>query len=122
MTAQNILAEVHHFVPGLEPSRNAHHYDGRHRRGDDYDGRHRCLTDHEPSGFAQAANLYRSLPADEQHRLVATLAAGMAGMAADRDVLLPWALENFRRADAEFGERLDAEVAKLERGSMREAA
>jgi catalase len=117
MTAQNILAEVRHFAPGLKPSRDLHHYDGRHRRAEDYDGRHRCVTTHEPSGFVQAASLYRSLPADEQHRLVRTLAAGMAGLAADRDALLPWALENFRRADAEFGARLEAEVTKIERES-----
>ncbi|MCT2591862.1 catalase [Streptomyces sp. N2-109] len=65
----------------------------------------------EDNDFVQAGNLYRLMSESEQARLISNLAGALAGVT--RDDILRRAIENFRKADADYGKRLEAAVEAL---------
>ncbi|MFJ2439134.1 MULTISPECIES: catalase [unclassified Streptomyces] len=65
----------------------------------------------EDSDFVQAGDLYRLYSEDEKARLVDNLAAFLAKVS--RDDIAERAVDNFRRADSDFGERLAAALQAL---------
>ncbi|MGR7001157.1 catalase [Yinghuangia aomiensis] len=68
----------------------------------------------EDDDFVQAGNLYRLMSEDEKARLVDNLAGFIAQVT--RDDLVDRAVANFRAADAEYGDRLEAAVKSLRTG------
>jgi catalase len=68
----------------------------------------------EDDDYAQAGALYRVMRPEERERLVENLAASLAQVSRD-DVVLR-SIEHFRRADAEYGERLAQAVASRRGG------
>ncbi|MFJ6747179.1 MULTISPECIES: catalase [unclassified Streptomyces] len=65
----------------------------------------------EDNDFVQAGDLYRLLSEDEKGRLVENLAGFISKVS--RDDIAQRAIENFRKADADYGKRLDAAVQAL---------
>lgn len=65
----------------------------------------------EDDDFVQAGNLYRLMSEDEKQRLIDNLAGGLA--AVSRDDIAQRAIENFRKADPDYGKRLEAAVQAL---------
>ena len=61
----------------------------------------------------QAGNLYRLYTEEEKQRLIANLAGFIAKVSADREDIVERAIDNFRKADADYGQRLDAAVREL---------
>ncbi len=74
-------------------------------------GDHPAAVHAEDDDFVQAGNLYRLMSEDEKQRLVDNLAGGISGVS--RDDIAQRAIENFRKADADFGKRLEAAVQAL---------
>ncbi|MFK0285732.1 catalase [Streptomyces sp. NPDC090499] len=74
-------------------------------------GNHPAAVHAEDDDFVQAGNLYRLMSADEQERLIENLAGFIAKVS--RDDIAERAIGNFRRADEDFGKRLDAAVRAL---------
>ncbi|MDT3396363.1 catalase [Streptomyces sp. B1866] len=113
-------------------NRDGFSYDGRHKGAKNYEpnsfggpaqtsrplwqpvpvsgptGDHVAPVHAEDDDFVQAGSLYRLLSEDERERLVANLAGSIAQVT--RDDIVQRAVENFRKADADFGKRLDAAV------------
>ncbi|MFJ6212909.1 catalase [Streptomyces sp. NPDC092296] len=111
-------------------------YDGRHGRAKNYEpnsfngpvqtgrplwsaidvsgltGTHEAPLHAEDNDFVQAGDLYRLMSQEEQERLVANLADALAGVSADREDIVQRAIENFRRADADYGKRLEEAVSE----------
>jgi catalase len=114
-------------------------YDGRHGRAKNYEpnsfsgpvqtdeplwvasevfgltGNHAASPHAEDNDFVQAGDLYRLMSQDEKERLVTNLANAISGVSADRDDIVERAVNNFGRADADLGTRLQAAV-KARRG------
>ncbi|MER7399741.1 catalase [Streptomyces sp. NPDC000151] len=65
----------------------------------------------EDDDFVQAGNLYRLMSEDEKERLVSNLAGFISKVS--RDDIAQRAIENFRKADADYGKRLEAAVQAL---------
>jgi catalase len=65
----------------------------------------------EDNDFVQAGNLYRLMTEEEKERLVDNLAGAVSRVS--RDDIAERAINNFRRADDDFGKRLEAEVRAL---------
>ena len=65
--------------------------------------------------FAQAGNLYRLMSADEQQRLVEAIAGSLSQVqrTAIGDGIIERSIEHFRRADADYGSRIDSAVGAL---------
>jgi catalase len=62
----------------------------------------------EDDDFVQAGNLYRLMPADAKQRLVDDIAGSLAGVS--RDDVIERSIEHFRKADPEYGARVEAAV------------
>jgi len=62
----------------------------------------------EDDDFVQAGNLYRLMKPDERTRLVENIAGSLAQV--HRDDIVRGSIEHFRRADAEYGARVEAAV------------
>ncbi|MFG2398321.1 catalase [Streptomyces lydicus] len=65
----------------------------------------------EDDDFVQAGNLYRLMSEDEKERLIDNLAGFVSQVS--RDDIAQRAIENFRKADADYGKRLEAAVQAL---------
>ena len=65
----------------------------------------------EDSDFVQAGLLYRVMKEDERARLVANIAGSLAQV--QRDDIVERSLDHFRRADAEYGARVEDAVRKV---------
>ncbi|MBM4793609.1 catalase [Streptomyces sioyaensis] len=65
----------------------------------------------EDDDFVQAGDLYRLMSEDEKGRLIDNLAGFIAQVS--RDDIAQRAIENFRKADADYGKRLEAAVQAL---------
>src|SRR5690606_28123596 len=70
---------------------------------------HFAQTPREVDDFTQAGDLYRLQPADAQQRLVDNIADSLAQVS--RDDIIVRAIGHFRKADAEFGRRIEEGVA-----------
>jgi catalase len=110
-------------------------YDGRHGRRKNYEpnsfdetkqtneplwqpisvsgptGDHVTPSHSEDDDFVQAGELYRLMPEDAKQRLIDTAAGSIAQVT--RDDIADRAIENFRRADEDYGKRLEAAVQAL---------
>ncbi len=126
-----------HATEALNNHRDGHLYDGRHGRRKNYEpnsfggpvetgrplwaatpvdgatGTHEAPVHAEDDDFVQAGNLYRLFSEEEKQRLVANLAGFIAKVSADRDDIVERAVENFRKADADYGRRLETAVREL---------
>ncbi|WP_432095043.1 catalase [Streptomyces sp. bgisy100] len=65
----------------------------------------------EEDDFVQAGHLYRLMSEAERERLIANLAGFIAQVS--RDDIAERAIDNFRRADEDYGKRLEAAVRAL---------
>jgi len=65
----------------------------------------------EDDDFVQAGALYRLMSEDEKERLIQNLAGFISQVS--RDDIAQRAIENFRKADADYGKRLEAAVQAL---------
>ncbi|GLW16074.1 catalase [Streptomyces sp. NBRC 13847] len=65
----------------------------------------------EDTDFVQAGDLYRLMSEDEKSRLIDNLAGFISQVS--RDDIAQRAIENFRKADADYGKRLEAAVQAL---------
>ncbi|WTW97222.1 catalase [Streptomycetaceae bacterium NBC_01309] len=74
-------------------------------------GTHEAPSHAEDDDFVQAGNLYRLMSEEEKARLVDGLAGGLAQVS--RDDIVERAIGNFRAADPEYGDRLEAAVKAL---------
>ncbi|MEU8137460.1 catalase [Streptodolium elevatio] len=74
-------------------------------------GTHEAPVHAEDDDFVQAGNLYRLMSEEEKVRLVEGLAGGLAQVS--RDDIVERAIGNFRAADPEYGDRLEAAVKAL---------
>jgi catalase len=65
--------------------------------------------------FAQAGDLYRLMSADEQQRLIEAIAGSLSQVQHTPigDGIIERSIEHFRRADADYGKRLDTAVGTL---------
>ncbi|MDF4253531.1 catalase [Streptomyces sp. WMMB303] len=72
---------------------------------------HPAAAHAEDDDFVQAGNLYRLMSEDEKQRLIDNLAGNIAGVS--RDDIAQRAIENFRKADPDYGKRLEAAVQAL---------
>ncbi|MFF4211456.1 catalase [Streptomyces sp. NPDC001796] len=78
-------------------------------------GNHAAPAHAQDDDFAQAGHLYRLMSQEEKERLINNLAIALAGVSADRDDIVERAIDNFRRADSDFGSRLEAGVKERRR-------
>ncbi|MFI0775024.1 catalase [Streptomyces sp. NPDC021212] len=74
-------------------------------------GDHEAPSHAEDDDFGQAGTLYRLMSDEEKGRLIANLAGFIAQVS--RDDIAQRAIENFRKADADYGKRLEAAVQAL---------
>lgn len=74
-------------------------------------GNHPTPVHAEDDDFVQAGALYRLMSEDEKERLIGNLAGFIAKVS--RDDVVERAIGNFRRADADYGKRLEAAVQAL---------
>lgn len=74
-------------------------------------GEHVAPSHAEDDDFVQAGNLYRLMAEDEKERLINNLAGFISQVS--RDDIAQRAIENFRKADADYGKRLEAAVQAL---------
>jgi catalase len=65
----------------------------------------------EDDDFVQAGMLYRVMTPPERDRLVDNIAGGLAQVS--RNDIVERSIEHFRRADAEYGERIAKRVAEI---------
>ncbi|MDT0265532.1 catalase [Streptomyces sp. DSM 44915] len=74
-------------------------------------GDHAAPAHAEDDDFVQAGNLYRLMSEGERERLIQNLAGFIAQVS--RDEIAERAIENFRKADDDYGKRLQAAVQAL---------
>ncbi|MQY13590.1 Bromoperoxidase-catalase [Streptomyces sp. RB5] len=74
-------------------------------------GDHPAPAHAEDDDFVQAGNLYRLMSEEERERLITNLAGNLAGVT--REDIAARAIGNFRRADEDYGKRLEAAVQAL---------
>ncbi|EDY44199.1 catalase [Streptomyces sp. SPB074] len=72
-------------------------------------GTHEAPAHPEDDDFVQAGTLYRLMPEDAKDRLITNLADSISGVS--RDGIAERAIANFRKADGDFGKRLEEAVA-----------
>jgi len=137
INADHLPVNRPHATEARTNSRDGHLYDGRHKGAKNYEpnsfggpaqtgrplaaavpvtGRTgpQAPTQHaEDSHFVQAGNLYRLYSDAEKDRLIANLAANIAGVSKDREDIVERAIGNFRQADEDFGKRLESAVSAL---------
>lgn len=85
---------------------NAEHYKGFDVAGPTG---HYPQVPRQVDDFKQAGDLYRLQPKDAQQRLVDNIAGSLAQVS--RDDIIARSVEHFRRADAEFGRRIEEGIA-----------
>ncbi|WP_199742345.1 catalase [Streptomyces triticirhizae] len=124
-----------HATEARTHGRDGHAYDGRHGGAKNYEpnsfggpaqtdqplwaattvsgvtGDHPAPSHAEDDDYGQAGTLYRLMSEDEKERLIANLAGSIAQVS--RDDIAERAIENFRRADEDYGKRLHAAVQAL---------
>ncbi|KAB8171148.1 catalase [Streptomyces sp. 3MP-14] len=124
-----------HAAEARTHGRDGHAYDGRHGGAKNYEpnsfggpaqtdqplwaatavsgltGDHPAPAHAEDDDYRQAGALYRLMSEDERERLIANLAGSIAQVS--RDDIAERAIENFRRADEDYGKRLQAAVQAL---------
>ncbi|MFF2041191.1 catalase [Kitasatospora sp. NPDC058170] len=137
INADHLPVNRPHATEARTNSRDGHLYDGRHGRSKNYEpnsfggavqtnrplwaatavtgatGTHEAPSHREDDDFVQAGTLYRLFSEDEKQRLITNLAGFIAKVSADRDDIVERAVENFRKADADYGRRLEAAVREL---------
>ncbi|MGW8380082.1 catalase [Streptomyces sp. ODS28] len=74
-------------------------------------GDHEAPSHAEDDDFVQAGNLYRLMSEDEKKRLIDNISGGLSQVS--REDIAQRAIENFRKADEDFGKRLEAAVQAL---------
>jgi catalase len=135
INADHLPVNRPHATEARTYGRDGYAYDGRHGRAKNYEpnsfdgpaqtdrplwdsvavsgqtGDHPAPVHAEDDDFVQAGNLYRLMSADEQERLIANLAGSIAQVS--REDIVERAIENFRRADEDYGKRLQAAVQAL---------
>ncbi|MEO3750166.1 catalase [Streptomyces sp. B6B3] len=135
INADHLPVNRPHATEARTYGRDGYAYDGRHGRAKNYEpnsfdgpaqtdrplwdsvavsgqtGDHPAPVHTEDDDFVQAGNLYRLMSADEQERLIANLAGSLAQVS--REDIAERAIENFRRADEDYGKRLQAAVQAL---------
>ena len=135
INADHLPVNRPHATEARTNSRDGFLYDGRHKGAKNYEpnsfggpfqtdralwastpvsggtGNHETPTHAEDDDFVQAGNLYRLMSEDEKARLIENLAGNIAGVS--RDDIAERAIDNFRRADGDFGKRLEAAVQAL---------
>jgi catalase len=123
-----------HATEARTYGRDGHLYDGRHRGAKNYEpnssggptqtdrslwgatevsgptGNHATPRHREDDDFVQAGYLYRLMSPAEKWRLLTNLADSIAGVSPDRGDIVERVLDNFRRADADLGDRLETAV------------
>jgi catalase len=77
---------------------------------------HHTQAPREVDDFKQAGDLYRLQPRAAQQRLVDNIAGSLAQVS--RDDIIARSIEHFRKADVEFGRRLEEGVAARRAASM----
>jgi catalase len=87
---------------------NAEHYKGL---GVSETSGHYAQVPREVDDFKQAGDLYRLQPKDAQQRLVDNIVGSLGQVS--RDDIIERSLAHFRKADAEFGDRLSEGIATL---------
>ena len=73
-------------------------------------GNHAPEHHRDDNDFVQAGDLYRLMSEAERQRLVANIAASLSRVS--REDIIERSVANFRKADAEYGDRLAAALAK----------
>jgi catalase len=73
-------------------------------------GNHAPEHHRDDNDFVQAGDLYRLMSEAERQRLVANLAASLSRVS--REDIIERSVANFRKADAEYGDRLAADLGK----------
>ncbi|MFF4737726.1 catalase [Streptomyces sp. NPDC001262] len=135
INADHLSVNRPHATVARTNSRDGHAYDGRHGRAKNYEpnsfggpvqtdrplwqpaavtgptGTHPVAVHAEDNDFVQAGNLYRLMSEPEKERLIANLAGFIAKVS--RDEIAERAIGNFRRADPDYGKRLEAAVQAL---------
>ena len=136
INADHLPVNRPHATEARTNGRDGPLYDGRHKGAKNYepnsfggpyqtdrplwiagpgDRRHRqprgAPVHAEDDDFVQAGNLYRLMSEDEKDRLIENLAGFIAKVS--RDDIAERAIENFRKADADYGKRLEAAVQAL---------
>jgi catalase len=74
-------------------------------------GSHPWVKHREDDDFVQAGMLYRVMKEDEKQRLVANIAGGLSRVS--REDVIERSIGHFRKADADYGERVAQAVAAL---------
>lgn len=69
----------------------------------------------EDDDFVQAGALYRAMREDERARLAENIAGSLAQVS--RQDVIARSLEHFRKADAEYGQRVADAVARVRQGA-----
>jgi catalase len=82
-------------------------------------GNHAPVHHRDDNDFVQSGDLYRLMSEAEKHRLIANI-AGSLSRVSKKDIVKR-SIENFRKADPEFGERLIETLTKR-KGAMLAAA
>ncbi|MFK4273969.1 catalase-related domain-containing protein, partial [Streptomyces milbemycinicus] len=124
-----------HAAEARTYSRDGFLYDGRHAGAKNYEpnsfggpaetgrplwqpspvsgrtGDHEAPSHAEDDDFVQAGNLYRLMSEEEKERLIQNLAQFISKVS--RDDIAQRAIENFRKADADYGKRLETAVQAL---------
>ncbi|MFJ7906293.1 catalase [Kitasatospora sp. NPDC096204] len=137
INADHLPVNRPHATEARTNSRDGYLYDGRHGRRKNYEpnsfggpvetgrplwaatavdgstGTHAAPSHAEDNDFVQAGDLYRLLSEEEKQRLIGNLSGFIAKVSADREDIVERAVDNFRKADADFGQRLDAAVREL---------
>ncbi|GAB2893663.1 catalase [Streptomyces mayteni] len=135
INADHLPVNRPHATEARTHSRDGIGYDGRHGRARNYEpnsfggpaqadrplwepvtvggatGDHPTPAHPEDDDYTQAGDLYRLMSDEERERLVGNLAGFIAQVS--RDDIAERAIENFRRADEDYGKRLQAAVQAL---------
>ncbi|MFF7727210.1 catalase [Streptomyces sp. NPDC008001] len=135
INADHLPVNRPHATVARTYGRDGYAYDGRHGRAKNYEpnsfggpaqtgrplwqptavsgvtGTHVTPSHAEDDDFVQAGNLYRLMTEEEKERLIANLAGFIAKVS--RDDIAERAIGNFRKADPDYGKRLEAAVQAL---------
>ncbi|MET9296220.1 catalase [Streptomyces sp. NPDC003077] len=135
INADHLPVNRPHATEARTYGRDGYMYDGRHGKAKNYEpnsfagpvqtgkalwqpaavtgytGEHEAPSHAEDNDFVQAGNLYRLMSEDEKERLINNLAGFISKVS--RDDIAQRAIENFRKADEDYGKRLEAAVQAL---------
>ena len=107
---------------GRDKNYEPNSYDGPAQTGESSDlgydasgsvGTHGLVTHKEDDDFVQAGKLYRVMKEDARKRLIDNIAGGLSQVT--KPDVIERSIEHFRKADADYGERLKAAVAALQK-------